>query len=61
MLTKENGFSFPWRFPISVDREISFALVTLLVTPAARLLEQLSRESGTSTTFTRSSTTRTIA
>ena len=32
MLTKENGFSFPWRFPISVDREISFALVTLLVT-----------------------------
>jgi len=32
MLTKENGFSFPWRFPISIDREASFAMVTLFVT-----------------------------
>ena len=32
MLTKENGFTFPWRFPISFDREAAFAFVALFVT-----------------------------
>ena len=32
MLTKENGFTLPWRLPISLDREAAFAFVALLVT-----------------------------
>ncbi len=32
MLTKENGFTFPWRFPISFDREAAFAFVALFIT-----------------------------
>lgn len=32
MLTRENGFTLPWRFPISFDREAAFAFVALLVT-----------------------------
>jgi protein O-mannosyl-transferase len=32
MLTKENGFTLPWRLPIRFDREAAFAFVALLVT-----------------------------
>ena len=32
MLTKENGFTLPWRFPLSFDREAAFAFVSLLFT-----------------------------
>src|SRR5512137_604838 len=31
MLTKENGFTLPWRFPVRFDREAAFACVALLV------------------------------
>ena len=32
MLTKENGFTLPWRSSLSFDREAAFAFVALLVT-----------------------------
>ncbi len=32
MLTKENGFTFPRRFPIRFDREASFAFFALFIT-----------------------------
>ena len=32
MLTKENGFTLPWRLPIRFDRKAAFAMVTLFVT-----------------------------
>jgi len=32
MLTKENGFTLPWRSTLSFDREAAFAFVALLVT-----------------------------
>jgi tetratricopeptide (TPR) repeat protein len=32
MLNKENGFTLPWRFPLSFDREAAFAFVALLFT-----------------------------
>jgi protein O-mannosyl-transferase len=32
MLTKDNGFTFSWRFPVSFDREAAFAFFALFVT-----------------------------
>jgi len=32
MLSKENGFTLPWRFPVSVDRGTVFAIAILLAT-----------------------------
>jgi tetratricopeptide (TPR) repeat protein len=32
MLSKENGFILPWRFPISFDREAAFAFFALFIT-----------------------------
>ena len=32
MLTRENGFTLPWRFPISFDREAAFAFFALMIT-----------------------------
>ncbi len=31
MLTKENGFTFSWRFPVSFDRQAAFAFFTLFI------------------------------
>ena len=32
MLTKDNGFTFSWRFPVSFDREAAFAFFALFIT-----------------------------
>jgi tetratricopeptide (TPR) repeat protein len=32
MLTKDNGFTLPWRWPIRLDREAAFAFVALFIT-----------------------------
>jgi hypothetical protein len=32
MLTKENGFTLPWRFPLAFDRQAVFAFIALLFT-----------------------------
>jgi protein O-mannosyl-transferase len=32
MLTKDNGFTFSWRFPVSFDRQAAFAFFALFVT-----------------------------
>ena len=58
MLTKENGFTLPWRFPVPFDRKAAFACFALFIT-LLLVYSDSSRASGISTTSTPSSTTRT--